>query len=274
MKSSLPPLPSLMKSPANIPSPSSLSRSPSNLPPISEAIASISKSMKSFQKVERKGLSGIKDVDLKILSELNDRDLFSFCLVDKTVNKMCKDENFWRNRFVSRFGQIEKPDNWRNYYLKVISILDEYSENPWKFFDKISWMIGKDPKEITYNNLRLNKMPEHITIPFKFLELGKEVKLYFPRDRYAEMDYEKRVYKSERNFTPEQVLTFVYNFYQEPITEKEYEAMVEEEAEHIEDYTLQDVQNKKVLHIDLMGSLIFFEGFINRHGGYILNLGS
>ncbi len=273
MKSSLPPLPPLMKSPANIPS---LSRSPSNLPPISEAIASISKSMQSFKKVERKGLSGIKDVDLKILSELNDRDLFSFCLADKAVNKMCKDENFWRNRFVSRFGQIEKPDNWRNYYLKVVSILDKYSKSPWNFFDEISWMIGKDPKEITYNSLRLNKMPEHITIPFKFLELGKEVKLYFPIDRYGELDYEERVYKSERNFTPEQVVTLVYNFYQEPITKEEYEKMVEEDIEGIDEYSTEDVQDKKVKHIDLMHSLIFFEGFdkFDLEDGYVLKLGS
>ena len=94
------------------------------LHPLSEAI----KSMKIIKNVN--GLSGLKDVDLKIFSELNDRDLFSFCLADKYINKMCKDEHFWRNRFISRFGRVESPKklSWRKYYLTIISTLDYQNE--------------------------------------------------------------------------------------------------------------------------------------------------
>ena len=88
--------------------------------------------VKSFVKVERnvKGLTGVKDLDLKILSEVNDRDLFSFCLVNKQINQICKDEHFWRNRFLSRFGQFKKPTNvsWRKQYLITVSILEYQKE--------------------------------------------------------------------------------------------------------------------------------------------------
>ena len=72
----------------------------------------------------------IRDLDLKILSNLNDRDLFSFCLTDKTANKLCQDENLWRNKFIDRFGHEMmkyKPEErtWKKYYLSIISDLDE-----------------------------------------------------------------------------------------------------------------------------------------------------
>ncbi len=205
-------------------------------------------------------LSGIKDVDLKILSELNDRDLFSFCLADKAVNKMCKDEHFWRNRFVSRFGQLKKTKNWRNSYLKVISSLEKYSKNPWEFFKEVSWNITEPAKNANI-------------IPFRFLELGKEVTIYFPIDAYVHAGFTKRIYKSERTFTPEQILMIIYNFYREPITEKEYNEMLENDVEGIYEYSREDILNKKVMHIDLMHGYHFFEGFRDHVDGHILMLG-
>ena len=210
-------LPTLTKSvPTVIPSPT---RSPSRvLPPVNEAVASISQSMKSFQKVPEikvKGLSGIKDIDLKILSELNDHDLFSLCLADKHVNQMCKDEHFWRNRFISRFGQVDKPRiTWRKQYLTVVSHLDKWSRNPWKYFDKILWPISNPP------HMTINSNKDKIT--FSFLELGKEITLYFPVDRHYKRKYVKRVYKKEKDFIPMEVLNIIYNFYQEPISIDEY----------------------------------------------------
>ena len=68
-------------------------------------------------------LSGIRDVNLKILEDLNDEDLFSFCIVNKEANKLCDNENFWRNRFLKRFGQLyEKSEGrtWKNFYLTII----------------------------------------------------------------------------------------------------------------------------------------------------------
>ena len=267
----LPPIPNKNVTLPPLPNKSVTVKSPSrNLPPVAEAVANITQSMKAFQKTSRKGLSGIKDVDLKILSELNDRDLFSFCIADKHVNQMCKDENFWRNRFFSRFGKVENPKtSWRKYYLRVISDLDRYSSNPWNFFNELSWMIGKTPNKIRsdVNNL-------DFILSFKFLELGKNITLYFQRDRYEDVTVMKRVYKNEKDFSPEEILNLVYNFYQEPITEQEYEEMQAAEVHGIDDISEEDVENKKVKRIDLMFGLQFFEGFTKYEDGYLLNLGS
>ena len=49
-----------------------------------------------------KALSGIKDVDLKILQDLEDTDFEKVCAVNKYVNNLCNDETFWLNRFISK----------------------------------------------------------------------------------------------------------------------------------------------------------------------------
>ena len=99
-------------------------KSPSKLPPLGEAI----KSLKLNKKKEIL-LTGIRDVDLKILEELSDQELFSFCLVNKEANKLCSNEVFWRNRFIKRFGNFSqmKPENrsYKNFYLSLIKELSK-----------------------------------------------------------------------------------------------------------------------------------------------------
>ena len=68
-------------------------------------------------------LTGIRDVNLKILQELDDEELFSFCIVNKEAHKLCENENFWRNRFLKRFGKLYAKDEkrtWKNFYLTIL----------------------------------------------------------------------------------------------------------------------------------------------------------
>lgn len=97
---------------------------------------------------DNKILSGIKDLDLEILSRFEDKELFNFCLSqskNKYVYKLCNDENFWRRRFLNKYGKIklgkeikdipdiveEKDPNrsWKNFYLKVTYYIDNYQLN-------------------------------------------------------------------------------------------------------------------------------------------------
>lgn len=211
-------------------------------------------------------LSGIKDLDFKILAELDDRDLFSFCLADLKINELLKgDPHFWRNRFYSRFGpDLDKPveRSWRNHYLKVVYDLTKCEKD---FFKWITWDIS----------LKIN-WPRNSDFDtcYRFLELGKEITIYYPIDRYQEMDFIERKYKSDKHFTPEKIFNLVYEFYQEPITVQELEKMQEEDIEEAEDYTVEDARAGKVKRLDLMGSLTFFEGFDDFNDGLILRLGS
>ena len=69
--------------------------------------------------------TGFRDPDLLILNLLDDRSIFSFCKIDKYTNRLCKNEDFWRNRFIKTYGNYIKPlKNWREFYLKIVYYLD------------------------------------------------------------------------------------------------------------------------------------------------------
>ena len=46
--------------------------------------------------------TGNKDVDLVILNQLNDRDLFSICQVNKYISSLCN-EDFWKKKFMRKY---------------------------------------------------------------------------------------------------------------------------------------------------------------------------
>jgi hypothetical protein len=79
---------------------------------------------RSFGQLE-KALTGQKDADLLIMTNLDDETLLSFCLANRSASLLCKDESFWRSRFINKYG---KPpfdvSNWRRVYLKSISYLE------------------------------------------------------------------------------------------------------------------------------------------------------
>ncbi len=71
-------------------------------------------------------LTGNKDVDRKILNELEDKDLVSLCQINKQANSLCNDQVFWMNRVFLRFGYVGgnilrkyKGDRtWSEYYIQ------------------------------------------------------------------------------------------------------------------------------------------------------------
>lgn len=239
-------------------------------------------------------LAGIRDVNLEILSKLDDdRDLFNFCLANKESSKLCQDQNFWRKRFEKKFGKEAmkyKPAkrNWKNHYLKVVYDLEEYSKYPQDFFEDLSWRISNQPNPRTIINVKdsnstgmLSKIansPERLKNQYWLLNLGNEITIQYPIDRYDELELYGKTYKAPEGkyFTPHQVLTLVYNFYQEKITPDELEDLQEAEVEYSDDFTTEQAERGEVKRIDLMGDRQFFEGFVREPGTtvYMLELGS
>ncbi len=73
-------------------------------------------------------LTGNKDVDRKILNNLEDEDLVNMCQVNKKIKFMCNDQVFWMNRVFLRFGYVggnilrtnkdKYWNSWSEYYIK------------------------------------------------------------------------------------------------------------------------------------------------------------
>ena len=215
-------------------------------------------------------LSGIRDVDLKILMELEDRDLFNYCIANKAINNLCKNENFWRNRFIKKYGlkaaQYKDGDKtWKQYYLKVTADIDMSS--PWEFFNTIEWTI--DDKNI--KNIPNNREESETFINrFWLLNLGNNVTLSFPIDLYEELPNIVRTYTTDQYFTPYDILKLIYDFYQEKITLEELEMQIDEaENPYAEDYDEFDLGD--VRRADLLGQG-FFIGITPGNGIYKISI--
>ncbi len=71
-------------------------------------------------------LTGNKDVDRKILNELDDKDLVKACQVNKQADSICNDQVFWMNRVFDRFGYVggdvlrkyKGHRSWSEYYIQ------------------------------------------------------------------------------------------------------------------------------------------------------------
>jgi len=89
--------------------------------------------------------SKIKDVDLKILSELDDASLFKACSANRYLFRICNAEpSFWRNRYVKKYGEMAakykpKDRSWKNHYMQTVIDLEIFRKDPVKFLDHIIW---------------------------------------------------------------------------------------------------------------------------------------
>ena len=128
--------------------------------------------------------TGIKDVDLKIFSELDDISLLRVCSVNKNIrNHVCKDEIFWKNRFIEKYAIQHKPENrsWKDHYLQVLIDLDRFSKDPIKFLDNIVWLtdidhsfyVPSDSYDIKNHLTPLKDAPEWVLNNLYLLDLGK-----------------------------------------------------------------------------------------------------
>jgi hypothetical protein len=88
---------------------------------------------------ERNGFIGIKDLDMHILMNLEDKDLPNVCKTSKYLRDLCELDDFWKQRFLKYFGQKEIDQilkfkksvvQWKHEYQnKALGIANVYFEN-------------------------------------------------------------------------------------------------------------------------------------------------
>lgn len=85
------------------------------------------------QEMIRIGITGDKNTDFIVLSNLNDYDLAHVCRVNKYTRDLCQNENFWMDRTIKRFSQFSsdiKADRikfdltWKKFYVKLVDVLE------------------------------------------------------------------------------------------------------------------------------------------------------
>ncbi len=70
-------------------------------------------------------LTGIKNIDFKILNNLDDNSLVKYCSLNKKANKVCNNQIFWMNRILTKYPYLnikmvrkyKGNREWSDYYI-------------------------------------------------------------------------------------------------------------------------------------------------------------
>jgi len=76
-----------------------------------------------------RSLTKIKDIDLKIMADMDDRTLLEFCQTHRYSRELCNNELFWKKRLTKKYGIFNKNEDrtWKQFYMKIIYYLDKYA---------------------------------------------------------------------------------------------------------------------------------------------------
>ena len=205
-----------------------------------------------------------KKISLENLSELDDRELLKVCLNDEYANNLCRDEDFWRERAINKFGRsasFYKPEEktWRNYYLKILTDISDFEA--WNFFDYISsWEIEDEPDnesiEVFDYERKQFKWDETFENRFHFLNLGNKISLNLKLNYWGDIILKEKI-TSKFYISPKDLLERIYYFYQEPIEMEYFQQLLQEGNPFAEKFSIKDVQKGKVKNIDMFGKLRF-----------------
>ena len=82
-------------------------------------------------------LTGIRDLDFKILNDLDDKSLVNYCSTNKEADKICENQMFWMNRVIIKFPYInlntlkqnKGNKTWSEYYIEDLRKIDHINSN-------------------------------------------------------------------------------------------------------------------------------------------------
>ncbi len=109
-------------------------------------------------------LTGNKDVDRKILSELSDRELLIACNTNKYAQEKVCDETFFRNLVYNRYPETikykdyVKVRDWKNFYLSIIYYIDKLGNLDFNYTEEVKKEKNISP-ELEYLSRKL--VPEY-----------------------------------------------------------------------------------------------------------------
>ncbi len=136
-----------------------------------------------------KGFTGIKDLDLKILMDVDDETLLKSCSTNKELYRICNvDQSFWRNRYVKQYGEKSsryKPEgrSWKNHYMQTYIDLHRL-KNPMDLFESIAWKSNVDDSLYIDDEEKkikpLREAPEWVMNNLWLLRLNVEVLSFNP----------------------------------------------------------------------------------------------
>ena len=125
-------------------------------------------------------LTGIRDVDMNIILQLEDSDLPRVCAVNKYVNEICESDAFWYRRLINRITKV-RDDNLSKYKkLIIIDVTGKRIREMQRFFGL------KSLKEL---NMFLNELPRNAVylLYYTFPSFDEQIRLIYKEFKEEEL---------------------------------------------------------------------------------------
>ena len=165
----------------------------------------------------KKGFAEITDVDLLILMELADKDLFRICFINRYFNQLTKREYLWQKRVVLKYGIRDKSINSKFYYMSLITrtanLYQSYFDLPKVVGELLKGLVSK--REEYYLSHEPKDGRDTLitsTIP---LPPSNTFKYYTYIDRYTQypiFSSRKEFLKKHRKFPNDSIIEIKFHF--------------------------------------------------------------
>ena len=151
-------------------------------------------------------LTGIRDVDMQILLNLDDSELPRVCAVNKYVNKLCEHDDFWYRRIINKIEKAKEYNFSKVKGLIDITITGERINEMQEFFGfeklkELNDFMNKLPRNSLYQLYVVfnKKYDDEINAIYKVNIHTRELPKYIDR---KELIYELRRSFTLNNYKP------------------------------------------------------------------------
>ncbi len=135
-------------------------------------------------------LTGIKDIDFKILNELDDKSLVKYCTTNKEANKVCNNQIFWMNRTIKIFPYVyveilrknKGNKEWSEYYIDDLRKINTRNANRYLLkgskegrMDFVLISLNKEAN-IHIDDVRLASKNGHLEVVKYLVSLGANIR--------------------------------------------------------------------------------------------------
>ena len=138
-------------------------------------------------------LTGNRNVDMLILSKLEDVDLVNVCKVNKIANDLCNDQGFWMNKILNKFPEVglktlkryKRDRTWSEYYIDDLRLINrnnaqEYlhsgSLNGRLDYVMIAKSLGADIRDQNYQAVILASGSGNLELVKYLVSLGADIR--------------------------------------------------------------------------------------------------
>ena len=217
-----------------------------------------------------------EELIIRQLTSLPVEDILNACQGDKRIAGICSGPVLWRMKLQMDVpGVYIQIPNPKEKYLELVN--ERAKKELQQSFERVHWTVGAG---IQNNLARLPKWISFFEEPQTVLEIIERLQkpisglhrlvIYYPVE--SGTGYIHRVeYETNRAITPQQVLESIEQFYDQPYTQENLNAILAITGEPADEYTPVPPGSKIV---ESLFKHVFFEGLRPYKDGFALDLGS